>query len=151
MGKSKSLSIGKLLDAIFFISSLIFNISVSIVYIATKLGITQLLQIAGLIVILLLIPFIIILIGYIKEKEQKKILIALVIIIFYLLLELSLDYIFLIPFREMLALHILYIVVFYAAEFSMIGVTFDKSKKMGIVLLVTFGILIGCLIYMYVG
>lgn len=150
MVNSKS-SLSKSMDIIFIISSLIFNISVSIVYIVTKLGNTQLQQIAGFIVILLIIPFTIVLIGYIKEKEHKKILISLVIILIYLLLELSLDYIFLIPFREMLALHIFYIVVFYASEFSMIGVTFDKSKKMGIVLLVSFGILIGCLIYMYVG
>ena len=73
------------------------------------------------------------------------------IILLYLLLELFLDYIFIIPFRDILALHIIYIVVFYAAEFSMIGVSFNKNKKMGFVLLVTFGVLIGCLIYMYVG
>jgi len=66
-------------------------------------------------------------------------------------LELLLDYILIIPFREILALHIPYIIVFYAADFSMIGVTFDKNKKMGFAVLVTFGILIGCLIYMYMG
>jgi len=56
-----------------------------------------------------------------------------------------------IPFREILALHIAYIIVFYAADFSMIGVTFDKNKKMGFVVLATFGILIGCLIYRFMG
>jgi len=56
-----------------------------------------------------------------------------------------------IPFRGILALHIPYIIVFYAADFSIIGVTFDKNKKMGFVVLVTFGVLIGCLIYMYRG
>jgi len=139
------------MDIIFIISSIIFNISVSIVYLATKFGNMEILQISGLIVILLIIPFTITLIGYIKEKEEKKIIISLVIILFYLFLELLFDYILLIPFREILTLHILYIIVFYAAEFSLIGVTFDKNKKMGFVVLVTFGILIGCLIYMYIG
>ena len=147
MSKSKSLDLGKSMDIIFFASSIIFNISVSIVYIASKLGNMVLLQVAGLIVILLIIPFTITLIGYIKEKERKKILISLVIILCYLILELILDFILLIPFRDMLALHIIYIIVFYAAEFSIIGVTFEKNRKMGYILLVTFGILIGCLIF----
>ncbi len=139
------------MDIIFIISSIIFNISVSIVYIATKLDNMELLRVFGVIVILLIIPFTINLIGYIKKKEEKKIIISLVIILFYLFLELLLDYILIIPFREILALHIPYIIVFYVAAFSIIGVTFEKNRKMGFVVLATFGILIGSLIYMYLG
>ena len=139
------------MDIIFIISSIIFNISVSIVYIATKKENMELLRFFGVIVILLIIPFTITLIGYIKEKEEIKIIISLVIILFYLFFELILDYILLIPFRDILELHIPYIIVFYAAVFSMIGVTFEKNRKMGFVVLITFGILIGGLIYMYLG
>ena len=139
------------MDIIFILSSIIFNLSVSIVYIATKLDKMGLLRIAGAIVILLIIPFTITLIGYIKEKEEMKIIISLVIILFYLLLELLLDYILLIQFRDILAFHIPYIIAFYAAAFCMLGVTFDKNRKMGFVVLTTFGILIGCLVYMYLG
>ena len=46
-----------------------------------------------------------------------------------------------------MAIHVPYIIVFYAALFSMIGVSFEKNKKMGSVVIVTFLILIGCLIY----
>lgn len=148
---NKPITLDKPMDIIFIISSIIFNISVSVLYIAAKLSNMELLQVSGIIVILLIIPFTITLIGYIKEKEEKKIIISLVIILFYFFLELLLDYILIIPFRDILALHIPYIIVFYAAEFSMIGVTFDKNKKMGFVVLVTFGILIGCLIYFYMG
>lgn len=151
MSKSNSFNLGKLMDIIFITSSIIFNISVSIVYIATKISNMELLQVAGFIVILLIIPFAITLVGYVKEKEQKKIIIPIAIILFYLFLELLLDYILLIPFREILGLHIPYIIVFYAAEFCIIGVVFDRNKKMGIVVLITFGILIGCLIFMYLG
>jgi len=148
---NKPITLGKQMDIIFIISSIIFNISVSVLYIAAKLSNMELVQVSGIIVILLIIPFTISLIGYIKEKEEKKNIISLVIILFYFFLQLLLDYILIIPFREILALHIPYIIVFYAAEFSMIGVTFDKNKKMGFMVLVTFGILIGCLIYMYMG
>lgn len=139
------------MDIIFIISSIIFNISVSILYIATKFGNMELLQISGAIVHFLIIPFTITLLGYMKEKEEKKIIISLVIILFYLFLEILLDYILIIPFRDILALHIPYIIVFYAADFCMIGVTFNKNKKMGYVVIATFLILLGCLIYMYMG
>jgi len=139
------------MDIIFIISSIIFNILVGILYIATKFGNMELVQVIGIIVLFLIIPFTITLIGYIKEKEEKKIIISLIVILFYFFLEILLDYILIIPFREILALHIPYIIVFYAAEFSMIGVTFDKNKKMGFMVLVLFFILLGCLIYMYMG
>jgi uncharacterized membrane protein len=70
-----------------------------------------------------------------------------VLILFYLFLELFLDYILRIPFREILAIHVPYIIVFHAALFSMIAVSFEKNKKMGSLVIATFLILIGCLIY----
>jgi len=82
-----------------------------------------------------------------KEKAEKRTIISHVFILFYLFLELSLDYILKIPFREILAIHVPYIIVFYAAMFSMIGVSFDRNRKMGFVVTITFLILIGCLIY----
>ena len=137
----------KILDNIFIFSAIIFNISVSVLYIATKLDNMLLLQVSGAIVLSLIIPFTITLLGYIKEKAKKSIIISHVIILFYLFLELLLDYILKIPFREILAIHIPYIIVFYAAMFSMISVSFDKNRKMGFVVTITFLILIGCLIY----
>ena len=137
----------KLMDIIFICSSIIFNISVSVLYITTKLGNVILMQVCGVIVLSLIIPFAITLLGYMKEKAKKRTIISHVFILFYLFLELLLDYILKIPFREILAIHVPYIIVFYAAMFSMIGVSFDKNRKMGFVVTITFLILIGCLIY----
>ncbi|NVM19566.1 MAG: hypothetical protein HWN80_17825 [Candidatus Lokiarchaeota archaeon] len=148
---NKSINLGKSMDIVFIGSSIIFNILVSFLYIATKFGDMELVQVIGIITLFLIIPFTLTLIGYIKEKEEKKVIISLVIILFYFFLEILLDYILVIPFRDILALHIPYIIVFYAADLSMIGVTFNKNKKMGFVVLVTFFILLGCLIYRYVG
>jgi hypothetical protein len=69
-----------------------------------------------------------------------------VVILFYLFLESLLAYILKIPFREILVIHVPYIIVFYAAIFSMTGVSFDKNRKMGFVVTITFLTLIGCLI-----
>jgi len=141
------MNMNKLMDIIFICSSVIFNISVSALYIATKLGDMLLVQVCGGIVISLIVPFTITLLGYIRENAKKRTIISHVFILFYLSLELFLDYILKIPFREILAIHVPYIIVFYAALFSMIAVSFEKNKKMGSVVIVTFLILIGCLIY----
>ena len=137
----------RLRDNIFICSSLIFNVSVSALYIATKFNNMVLVQVCGGVIISLIFPFTITLLGYMKEKAKKRTIISHVFILFYLFLELFLDYILKIPFREILAIHVLYIIVFYAAMFSMIGVSFDKNRKMGFVVTITFLILIGCLIY----
>jgi hypothetical protein len=137
----------KLIGIIFFFSSVIFNISVSALYVATKLDDTVLTQVCGGIVISLIVPFTITLLGYVREKAKRKTLLSNGIILFYLFLELILDYVLRIPFREILAIHVPYIIVFYAALFSMIGVSFEKNKKMGYVVIATFLILMACLVY----
>ena len=141
------MNMNRLMDTIFICSSVIFNISVGALYIATKFGNMILVQVCGGIVISLIVPFTVTLLGYVREKEKKRTIISHVFILFYLSLELLLDYILKIPFREILSIHVPYIIVFYAALFSMIGVSFEKNKKMGFVVTITFLILIGCLIY----
>jgi hypothetical protein len=137
----------KLMDTIFICSSVIFDTSVSVLYIAAKLGETVIVQVCGGIVVSLMVAFAVTLFGYVREKEKRSTIISHVFILFYLFLELLLDYILKIPFREILAIHVPYIIVFYAALFSMIGVSYGKNKKMGFIVIVTFLILIVCLIY----
>jgi len=149
--KSRLNNFYKFNDIIFIVSSVIFNLAVSGVYIAAKIDSSVLLKIFGNTTVLLIIPFTITLVGYIKIKAKKKIIISNIIILCYLFLEVMLDYVLKIPFREILALHVPYIIVFYAAAFSMIGVARTISKKMGLLVLSTFLVLIGCLIYMFLG
>jgi len=120
---------------------------VSILYVEAKLGDMVIVQVCGAIVISLMVPFTITLVGYVREKAKRRTLISNGVILFYLSLELILDYVLRIPFREILTIHVPYIIVFYAALFSMIGVSFEKNKKMASVVIVTFLILMGCLIY----
>ena len=136
-------------DKIFFVFSIIFNILVSAVYIYSKFDQMAFVQVIGVPIILLIIPFTYTLNRFLKDHEEKRIIFSNAAIIIYLLLELLLDYILLIPFREILAIHIPYILVFYIAEFSIIGVSFKLSRKMGFVVLFTFFVLIWCLIFSY--
>ena len=149
---SKPIHLYKFNNLLFVISSIIFNLAVSGVYISSKIDAAKIdssvpLKIFGGIVVLLIIPFIITFVGYIQIKAKKKIIISHIFILFYLFLELMLDYILIIPFREILAIHIPYILIFYAAAFSMMGVSRTINKKMGLVVIATFLILIGTLIY----
>jgi len=139
--------VNRLLDLIFICSSIIFNVSVSILYVEAKLGDMVIVQVSGAIVVSLMVPFTITLLGYVREKAKRRTLISNEVILFYLSLELVLDYVLRIPFREILTIHVPYIIVFYAALFSMIGVSIEKNKKMASVVIVTFLILMGCLIY----
>jgi len=97
----------------------------------------------------LFVPYAVILIGYVKEKPEKPVIIPLGLILFYLFLELIWDHILRIPFREILALHIVYIIVFYIASFNMIGVSFRIDRKRGWLVTIAFWISLGCLIYLY--
>ena len=125
-------------NIIFIASAIIFNMGVSVLYLASKFDNEFLLQIFGAIIVLLSIPFTISFIVYIKKKAEKKIIISLAIILFYLVVEIVLDYILKIPFRNILALHITYIIIFYAAAFSIIGVsTFRMSHPICITKRVT--------------
>ena len=136
---------------VFLASSLVFNLLVSTVYIYTKFDNMELVKNIGFLFGSLILPFGSTLYRFIKNNDEQKVIISNVIIILYLFLELLLDKILLIPFREILWLHTLYIIVFYAAEFSIIGVSFNKNRKMGFVVLFSFMILLGCLIYLYLG
>ena len=146
----KQNTIIKVMDLVFICSAIIFNISVSLVYLATKFDDSLLLQVSGLFVIALIIPFSITLYEYIRKETKRKIIISHIFILLYLFLELLLDFILMIPFRDIVLLHIPYIIVFYTAEFSMIGVSFDRNRKLGFVVLVTFFILLGCLVFLYI-
>lgn len=137
----------KIIDLVFICSSIILNVSVSLVYVVTKLGNMALTQVFGGVAVSMIVPFAITFIGYLMAKENKKIIISNGIVLFYLILELLLDYVLQIPFREILAIHVPYIGIFYAALFSMMAVSYEKNKRMGYVVIATFWILIGCLIY----
>lgn len=139
------------LNAAFVLSAVMFNVLVSAVYVSTKLDLTALRQIIGYVFISLIVPFTLTLRGYVREEAGRKVIVSNIIVLLYLVLELLLDYVLRIPFREILAIHVLYIVVFYAAEFSLMSVSFRISRKAGYAVAATFCVLLGCLAYLYLG
>jgi hypothetical protein len=142
-------SLGTTRDKVFIASSILFNTLISSVYVLSKLNQMTLVRLIGVPIIMLIIPFTYTLNRFLKDNEEKRITYSNAVIILYLLLELLLDYVLLIPFREILGMHIPYILVFYAAEFSIIGVSFKLNRRMGFLVLATFFVLLGCLVFSY--
>ena len=70
------------MDILFICSSIIFNLSVSVVYVASKLGNMVLVQVCGGIVIFLIVPFTTALLGYMREKAEKRIILSHILILF---------------------------------------------------------------------
>lgn len=138
----------KLTDIIFICSSVVFNISVSALYIAFKFGDSMLVEVFGGIALSLIVPFTITLLGYLREKAKKRTLIFNGIILTYLLLELLLDYVLRIHIKEILAINVPFVMVFFAALFSMMYVSYERNKKLGNVVVITNWILLGCLTYL---
>jgi hypothetical protein len=143
-------SLGTTRDKVFIASSILFNTLISSVYVLSKLNQMSLVRVIGVPIITLIIPFTYTLNRFRKDNEEKRIIYTNAVVILYLLLELLLDYVLLIPFREVLWMHVPYILVFYAAEFSIIGVSFRLSRRMGFLVLATFFVLLGCLVFSYV-
>lgn len=138
-------------DNVFIASAIIFNVLVSFIYLAGKFENVLLLSVLGTIILSLIIPFTITLVAFYRGKEEQKIVIPNIIIIAYFILEILLNYVLQIPFREILSIHVIYSIVFYIAEFSMISIVFNKNRKMGYVMIASFMLLITCLIYLLVG
>jgi len=137
----------KLIDVIFICSSVVFNILVSALYIAFKFGDLMLVEVLGGIALSLIVPFTITLLGYLREKAKKRTIIFNGIILIYLLLELLLDYVLRIHVKEILAINLPFVIVFFAALFSMIYVSYERNKKIGNVVIITNWILLGCFTY----
>ena len=148
--EKKPTDLRRVLDVLFVGSAVLFNLLVSGIFLSMKFGNMILIQVFGTLVLLLAIPFTVTLVGYVREKVDRRVIVSHGVILFYLFLEVLLDYILLVPFRDILVLHVLYIIVEYAALFSMIGVAFILNRKMGWVVSVAFWILLASLIYLYV-
>lgn len=136
-------------EKVFIASSIIFNVLVSAVYVYTKLNQFDIIRVIGIPIIMLIIPFLYTLKRFHEDEENKQIILSNVPIIVYLVVELLLDYVLLFPFREILVAHVVYILLFYVAEFSILGVSFKLDRRSGFIVLLSFFLLIGCLIYSY--
>lgn len=132
---------------IFFISGVIFFISIIGVFISAAKEKEKLLKCIGIIIISLIVPLVIVFMNYLVIGEDFRILIYMTIIFAYLIVELFLDFIFKVEFRDKLSTHVPYIILEYAACFAFIFNSFEINVIMGWVISICFWAMLVTLIY----
>lgn len=134
-------------DWIFFISGVVFFISIIGIFISAARENEKFLRGIGVIIISLSIPLIIVFINYLVIGQELIRIVYLVIIFAYLVLELLLDFIFKIEFRDNTCIHVPYIILEYAACFSFIFNTIKINEILGWVVSICFWVMLATLIY----
>ncbi|MHA2391611.1 MAG: hypothetical protein ACXAEX_06550 [Promethearchaeota archaeon] len=132
---------------IFFISGVIFFVCIIGVFLSSSKEKENLLKGIGVLMISLLIPLSIVFIGYMIIGQDLKIFFFIVIIFAYLIVELFLDFILKIEFRDKPSTHVPYIILEYGACFSFIFAAFEINEIMGWVVSICFWVMLATLIY----
>jgi hypothetical protein len=101
----------------------------------------------GVIIVSLMIPLIIVFIDYLVVGQSLMRFIYMIVIFIYLIVELVLDFILKIEFRDKTSSHVPYIILEYAACFSFIFNTFEINEMMGWVVSICFWVMLVTLIY----
>jgi hypothetical protein len=136
-------------DFTFVLCAVVFNLLITGIYISSKLEAVKLRALLGKITIGLGIPLSVVFVSYILGGKPARTLVFLSIILVYLFVELLLDFILKIDFREKPVIHVPYIILFYAACLGFIAIAFSIDKAWGYAVSVTFwGLLAGLIYYL---
>ena len=138
-------------DALFIGTALLLNILVVGVYLTSKADRLDLTKRIGDFILFLAIPFGVVLVAYIATGRPLRYQLSLGLILIYLAIELLLDRILNIDFRNMLIPHVLYIVLFYCVQFALITTAFYINRVAGWAVSVSFWILLAALVYSLAG
>jgi hypothetical protein len=138
-------------DLVFVLCAVAFNLLIAGIFVAQKKERHQLTRTFGITWLALGVPLAIVFIHYLIVGRELWIMIYFGFILLYMLVELLLDYIFKIEFREKKITHIPYIILEYIALFGLIGIAFAIDRTWGFVVSISFWILLACLIYLYWG
>ena len=138
-------------DLTFVLCAVIFNLLIIGIYISSRHELVGLRSTLGKIVIALGIPLSVVFIEYAVTGRPARILLYTAFILIYLVVEIVLDFVLKIEFRKKPVLHIPYIVLFYAASFGLVGVSFSINETWGYIVATTFWGVLGSLVYFLLG
>jgi hypothetical protein len=138
-------------DWVFVLCAAAFNLLIAGIFVAQKKVRHKMTRTLGILWLGLAIPLSIVFVRYLVIGRETWITIYFVCILLYMLVELLLDYVFKVDFRRRNVTHIPYIVLEYIALFGLIGISFAIDRVWGVVVSVTFWMLLACLVYLYWG
>jgi len=135
-------------DWVVFISANLFNLFIFCIMLSRPFGLECLEKVVGILNILLVIPLTVaVILNFASGRDWWSIMLPLVMIAF-LILELLLDYVLRIPFRETSLLWP-YLALFYLSAWMMIGYTFLVDKTYGFITLITYFLSLAATAYSY--
>jgi len=135
-------------DLIVFLCANLFNLFITGIMLSRPFGLVKLEIILGIINILLIIPLsLAVVLNILGAREWWTYVLPLILIMF-LIVEMLLDYVLQIPFRETRLLWP-YLALFYLSAWMMIGYSFLVSKSYGFITLVTYFICLAATAYSY--
>ena len=135
-------------DLVVFISANLFNLFIICIMLSRPFGLEHLEKMVGIINLLLVIPLTAaVILNFTSGRDWWSFVLPLVMIAF-LILELLLDYVLQIPFRETRLLWP-YLALFYLSAWMMIGYTFLVNKTYGFITLVTYFLSLAATAYSY--
>lgn len=138
-------------DVIFVLSAVAFNLLIIGIFIASKHNRLDLCRKIGTVWLLLAIPLMIVFVRYWIVGKSMEIMIRFGIVFFYMFLDWLLDFVLKVDFRAKAITHVPYIILEYAALFSLIGIAFAINRTWGWIVTITFWLLLASLIYLYAG
>jgi len=138
-------------DSVFVVCSVAFNLLIVGIFIATKQVHPELRKIFGVAFVSLGIPFTVVFVRYLLQGRSLQTMVPFGFILLYIAIELLLDRILKVDFRQKPITHIPYIVLEYIALFSLIGISFSIDRIWGWIVSMAFWAVIGSLIYLYWG
>ena len=136
-------------DLVFVLTAIAFNLLIAGIFVAQKKGRPELVKTFGIAWLLLAIPLAIVFVQYLVKGRDLWIMICFGSVFLYMFLELLLDYILRIEFRQKPITHVPYIIMEYIALFSLIGISTAIDRTWGYIVGISFWILMGSLVYLY--
>jgi hypothetical protein len=136
-----------LVDLVFILSALSFNLLIIGIYISDKLKKAETVRRLGIAFLSLTIPFLLVFISYLFSGKPMWIYLVFLAIFIYMFLEWLWDYRLKIDFRADPKLHIPYIILFYIVLAGNIAITFTINRVWGWILSISFWLLLAALIF----
>ena len=138
-------------DLVFVFTAIAFNLLIAGIFVAQKKERPNLVRIFGILWLSLALPLAVVFIHYLVVGRPLWVMAYFGFIFLYILVEVLLDYILKIEFRQKWTIHAPYIILEYIALFGLIGISFSVDRTWGFLVSFSFWILLASLIYLYWG
>ena len=136
-------------DLIFLVTSIAFMVLLANLLAAQKKRRIKTTWVIGVLWLLLAVPFAITFSRFWTEGRGVETLLPLSLVLLYMLAKVLLDFVLRIDLRQNRTIRIAYLTLMCLALFSLIWIPFSIQSAWGIPVLIAFGILMTCLIFLY--